>query len=253
MNLLKALIIAFSMYSKVPMPRVDWNEKNMKYSLIFFPFVGAFIGLVTLGWWRLSDVLNYGIIFKSAIFVFIPILITGGIHVDGLLDTFDALHSYQPKERKLEILKDPHIGAFALIGCTLYFLLYFGAVTEIKGIKSWYLLSLGFVLTRTLSGLSLVLFKAAKKEGLLYTFSSTAHRKITGTTLNFILAACIIIMLYINWVPAIILLISAALVFLYYRFMSYKQFGGITGDLAGFFLQICEITMVLELAVLSNL
>jgi len=252
MALLKSLIIAFSMYSKVPMPRVDWNEKNIKYSLLFFPFVGALIGCVTWFWWRIAEYLSYGDIFRSAVALFIPILITGGIHVDGLLDTLDGLHSYQSKERKLEILKDPHTGAFAVFGCTIYFILYFGAVTEIRNQDLWILIAIGFVLSRTLSGLSLVFFKAAKKEGLLYTFSSTAHRKITGTTLCAILLICIAAMVSVNLMLGSILVISAAIVFIYYRYMSYKQFGGITGDLAGYFLQICELTMIIELALLSK-
>jgi adenosylcobinamide-GDP ribazoletransferase len=49
-----------------------------------------------------------------------PIIITGGIHMDGFLDTQDALSSYQPRERRLEILKDSHAGAFAIQGLLQY-------------------------------------------------------------------------------------------------------------------------------------
>ena len=54
--------------------------------------------------------------------VLIPVLVTGGIHLDGLLDTADALSSWQTRERRLEILKDSHAGAFAIIVCCGYFL-----------------------------------------------------------------------------------------------------------------------------------
>ena len=53
-----------------------------------------------------------------------PIIITGGIHMDGFLDTQDALGSYQPRERRLEILKDSHAGAFAIISCAVYLMMY---------------------------------------------------------------------------------------------------------------------------------
>ena len=56
-NLLQSLVIAFSMYSKIPMPRVDWNEKNMKYSMCFFTFIGAVIGALELGAWYLLELL----------------------------------------------------------------------------------------------------------------------------------------------------------------------------------------------------
>ncbi len=64
-----------------------------------------------------------------------PLLLTGGFHVDGFMDTMDAFHSYQPKERKLEILKDSHIGAFAVIMLAVYGLIYMGAFSEITDKK----------------------------------------------------------------------------------------------------------------------
>ena len=48
--ILKSLALAFSMYSKIPMPRVEWNEKNMRYALCFFPFVGAVNGALLFCW-----------------------------------------------------------------------------------------------------------------------------------------------------------------------------------------------------------
>jgi len=66
----------------------------------------------------------------AVVLTLIPVVITGGIHLDGLLDTADALSSYQPRERRLEILKDSHAGAFAIIVCCMYFLAYFGFASE---------------------------------------------------------------------------------------------------------------------------
>ncbi len=250
MSLLKSLIIAFSTYSKIPMPRVEWNEKNMKYSLIFFPFIGVVIGGLLCGWWWLSNAFGFGSFLRSAIALSIPVLVSGGIHLDGFADTVDALSSYQSRERKLEILKDPHTGAFAVIGLSMYFILYFGALTELKSLKAYLLISLGFILSRAFSGLALVLLRSAKKEGLLYAFSSAAHRKITGILLGVIILACAGAMVYVDGKGGIALLLIAVLVFGYYRRVSYRQFGGITGDLAGFFLQVCELAMAAGVAVI---
>ena len=62
---------------------------------------------------------------QAAGFALIPVWITGGIHLDGYADTCDALSSYGDREKKLEILKDPHCGAFAVIRLCSYFLAYF--------------------------------------------------------------------------------------------------------------------------------
>ena len=63
--------------------------------------------------------------------VVLPVLLNGGIHMDGFLDVTDAKSSYGDREKKLEILKDPHTGAFAIIGGCVYFLIYYGAFGEL--------------------------------------------------------------------------------------------------------------------------
>ena len=103
--------IAFSMYSKIPMPASDWKKENMRYIMCFFPLIGVIIGGVVWLWGFYGRYLTESRGFYAMIFVMIPVFLTGGIHLDGLLDTSDAIHSYQPRERKLEILKDSHAGA----------------------------------------------------------------------------------------------------------------------------------------------
>ena len=68
----------------------------------------------------------------------LPVLVSGGIHTDGFIDTVDALSSYGDKEKKLEILKDPHTGAFAIIGAIMYYLLFFWIYDGDMGYKSCY-------------------------------------------------------------------------------------------------------------------
>lgn len=252
MTWIKSMIIAISMYSRLPMPKVEWNDKNMKYSLGFFPLVGVIIGFLMYGWWWIGDLLKLGVFMRASIACMIPVIVTGGIHLDGFIDTVDALSSYQSKEKKLEIMKDPHTGAFAIIGCVVYFILYLGALTEVVNRNIYLIICIGFVLSRALSGLSLVLFRSAKKEGLLYAFSSTAHRKVTSIMLLIIVGICASVMIYLDIIVGISILVVAGLVFLYYRQMSYKQFGGITGDLAGFFLQVNELAMIFTAVVLSR-
>lgn len=236
--------MAFSMYSKIPMPKIKWKDENMKYALVFFPFIGIVIGGMILGWWYLANQVSLGIFMKAAIMSVIPVFVNGGIHIDGFLDTIDALSSYQSKEKKLEILKDSHTGAFAIIGCVVYFLLYFGTMTEIKDIRQCMMIALVFVFSRALSGLSLVLFQSAKKNGLLYTFSSNAHKILTRILLIITAIICLVLWMMLNVKAGIVLILGGIVVFFYYKWLSYKEFGGITGDLAGFFLQVCELVLI---------
>ena len=115
MRIIKSFFIAVSMYSKIPVPQFAWEEKDMQYIFCFFPWIGALIGVCIYGWNALCESRGIDTLCRVAVAAAIPLFITGGLHVDGFMDTMDAIHSYQTKERRLEILKDSHIGAFAVI------------------------------------------------------------------------------------------------------------------------------------------
>ena len=101
-----------------------------------------------------------------------------------------------------------------------------------------------YMLSRSLSGISVVSFRAAKNSGLLRTFQDGAQKKRVRVVLIVWACVCGGIMLYLSWKTAVIVILVALFVFLYYYRMSRKQFGGITGDLAGYFLQVCELAML---------
>ena len=113
MKLIRSCIVSFSMYSKIPMPQFKWNDDDMKYMLVFFPWIGAVIGLLLMLWRYIYSHFGVADICYVCIGALIPIAVTGGFHIDGFMDTMDAFHSYKPREEKLAILKDSHIGAFA--------------------------------------------------------------------------------------------------------------------------------------------
>lgn len=244
MRVIYSCIIAFSMYSKIPMPHVEWTKENMKYVMCFFPAVGLVIGTVFYLWGKIGQSLHITNTLYTAVFLLIPVIITGGIHMDGLLDTADALSSYQSKERRLEILKDSNAGAFAVIVCCVYFIAGFGFLSEVDE-TILPLISLSFCFSRILSGLSVALFPCAKTSGLAALFADGADKKRTV----FILAgegiAVFAGFVFLHPVYGTAMGTSALLVFFYYRRMSEKKFGGITGDLAGYFLQICELFMLI--------
>ena len=181
----------------------------------------------------------------------IPILITGGFHVDGFMDTMDAFHSYQPREKKLEILKDSHIGAFAVIMLAAYGLIYLGAFSEIRDMDILKIVCAGFVLARALSGIAVVSFQAAKEDGLLYLFASNAQKKIVRVSLFIQVILSVAFMLYESVPAGIVTVLTAAGVFAYYYYRCKKELGGITGDTAGYFVVLCEGCMVIAAAIVN--
>ena len=96
----KSIAIAFSMYSKIPMPQFEWKEEDMRYSMCFFPLVGIVIGLLSWFWWLFCQHFGIGKMCFAFVGLAIILLVTGGIHMDGYKDTMDALHSYGSREKK---------------------------------------------------------------------------------------------------------------------------------------------------------
>ena len=249
MHLVKSLAVALSMYSKIPVPAVEWKEENMKYAMCFFPVVGVAVGILQyLAAAELLGLTDCGAVLFSAVMTLIPVFVTGGIHLDGFADTTDALASWGSKEKKLEILKDPHTGAFAVIGLCCWFLITFALWSEVPGSgncrNTLAAASCMYVLSRALSGISVVTFPAAKNSGLLRTFQDSAHKTRVRIVLFLWAALAGTLMCFLSPVQGAAMLAAAAVIFLYYYRLCKKQFGGTTGDLAGYFLQLCELGML---------
>ncbi len=244
-------VIAFSMYSRIPMPQLSWTEERMKYVLCFFPLVGAVMGLcLWAALWRAAVLggIVYGVCGTVA-----PILLTGGIHMDGYLDVLDARASCGKQEKKLEILKDPHVGAFAVIGCSMYLLLYL-ALFSLLPKEALPDMGVVYVAERALSGLALVRFPKARKDGLAASFSDASRKMIVTVCMAGYLAACLGFWLWHSGrMTALCLSLAGVCIFLNYRHMAVQEFGGITGDLAGHFLQRTELVYLAILVIVYAL
>ena len=244
---MKSFWIALAMYSKLPAKRVEWDKKSLSWALCWFPAVGIAAGALLFGWLWLAGVLGLGAPLRAAVALLIPIAISGGIHVDGFCDTADALGSHQTREKKLEILKDSHTGAFAVFCCGVYLILFFAAwcQAETASLETMGVLALTPVLSRSLSGLAAVTQPNARGSGLLATFTAPMDCAKARVVLAVWIGSCAIAMVCLSpWTGGAAVL-AAAGSFFYYIAMSRRQFGGITGDLAGYFLQVCECAMVL--------
>ncbi len=251
MKILKSIAVAFSMYSKIPMPRFNWASDDMKYHLIFFPWVGAVIGLFEYLWFRLANYCILPHIVFAVIAMVIPIIITGGFHIDGFMDTSDALASYGDKEKRLEILKDSHVGAFAIIRLVTLGLILFAAIYTMNNTAfvAW---NTSFFAVRAISGICVVRYKKAKAEGILNTSAETADDKIVIYTLalQFIVLA-LVMGANFTWFWNV-QVFAMLLMLVYYIYIAYSKFGGITGDLAGWFLCKAEVFMAVAAAILSR-
>ena len=174
---------------------------------------------------------------RAAGFCLIPVWVTGGIHLDGYADTCDALCSYGDTQKKLDILKDPHCGAFAVIRLCSYFVAYFAlccCVQFTPQVGAVWLLAL--VLERACSGYAVAAFPLAKNTGLAHTFATAADRITVRRVLG---CLSIVLAVALFALGGGVLVLAAGVALWRYHRVAVKQFGGITGDLAGWFLQKC--------------
>ena len=240
MNILETVIVAFSMFSALPMPTLHWDGRNTRYALCAFPLIGVAIGLCSWAWNALSLALAFPSVLRGAGLCLLPVLITGGIHLDGYADTTDALSSHAGMDRRQEILKDPHLGAFAAIRLCSFFVASFALWTALPAFHPAAAIGL-YGLSRCLSGIALTTFPLREGSGLARTFAENADRK---TVRIILLVLSLVFSALLCLSDAWLSLPAAALVFLRYRRMCEKDFGGLSGDLAGWFVQTVELWML---------
>jgi len=245
--MLNAIIASLSTYSAIPMPNIEWSKKTTQYAICFFPIVGIIIGGLLSLWYLFSYNLGVSGILFSAVAAALPILVSGGIHMDGFMDTVDALASHSSCERRLAILKDPRAGAFAVIFCVVYMIAAFALYFELYIMELVFPACFVFVISRALSAFLAITMKNARAEGMLATFIKHTNRR--AALFSSIVTATVFLL------PIMLLCvvggaISAALAIIclfWYRRMATRRFGGATGDTAGFFLVMCELFMLLGL------
>lgn len=250
MTILRSIALAFAMFSRLPTPKVAWNAQNMRYMMAGFPLVGAVIGLMLFGWDAFCRWLDLGSALAACGVTLIPVAVTGGIHLDGFCDTVDALSSHAEPERKREILKDPHMGAFAAIGLGTYLLLYFSlGLTLALSPRVLLLLLCTHVLSRVFSAFSVISLPCENGAGTLHSFSDAADKRAIFWALVVLLAVCVAAMLVVSPISGALLLAAAAGCFWRLARVAKKEFGGMRGDLAGWFLQLCELLCLIMLVI----
>ena len=226
------------------MPKVEWKAENQRFVLAGFPLVGMLVGLVLAAWWALCKWLSFDSILFAAGVTLLPLFVSGGIHLDGFCDTVDALSSRAEPERKREILKDPHVGAFAVIGIGAYLLAHFTIATELIGdSRAIFLLFLIPAMSRTVAGYVSVVSPSAG-AGMLSSMREAAPEDTAKRALTVWFVVLAVAMLAISPFAGLFVALAAALSgWLVWR-MAARQFGGMSGDLSGFLVQTGELAML---------
>ena len=246
MKWVKSFLLAFSMYSRIPMPQVDYKEGDGQYSFCFFPAVGVVIGVLEFLWFGFC---KNGMSQLATVFIAtaIPLVVTGGFHVDGFLDVTDALSSYRSLDEKKRILRDPHIGAFAVIGLATAGLVFTGFLAELQTAEEVCFFAGCFALARIFSGLAaFYLPKFDENDNLAQTVAMQDLRIVPAVLWLELLAwMCGFGMLNLQTMAAE--MAASAFLFCFYRWKMLREFGGTVGDTAGWYVVVQEVVYLLVL------
>jgi adenosylcobinamide-GDP ribazoletransferase len=224
---MRGLITAIRTLTLLPVPGKD--SEKMSDSLPFFPLVGALIGLLPVG---ISFVvgIKYGWpIGAGLLCVGAVTLLTGGLHLDGLADAFDALGG-RTIQRRLEIMKDSRIGSFGVIALVLIVIAKIISISRLTEAGRYWQLIIPFIVSRTLQVHLIVALPYARAEG------GMGQKFVEGATMyHFVVAYIVGLMLCFAFgnVMAVITGIVACLFCSILTSWIRRMFGGITGDLIG--------------------
>ncbi len=239
--------IALQFLTIIPMPfKREPKEREIASSLVFFPVVGLLIGLLLLlANWGLGEIFDP--VITSVLTLLVWVLISGAMHLDGLADSCDGLAG-STAEKRLEIMKDSHTGAFGVVGISLLLLVKFAAIVSLSG-WDWEALVLAPVLGSWAMVLAITAFPYARKNGVGQAFKQGA------TELKLIIASLITLaaaVLLAGWWGIAIMAITC-LVTIMIGFFFKSRLGGLTGDTYGAVKEVNEAMVLIITPVLLSI
>ena len=247
---LAPIVVALSMFSRIPMPAVPWDASALRYAIAALPLVGAIQGFAALTWCHFATLLSFPHALTAGALLILPFLIGGGLFVDGLADTSDALASHAGHARRLEVMADPTCGSFAVLTIVCYAVLTFALLASV----TWDLwmtlgLALSYIASLALAGWTVVRWDSAHPGGLGDTFGAGARSGKAHVILAMTAAlACVGIVASCK-IPGAVSVAVGLGCLAWYRRISRRAFGGVTGDTCGWFVQTCELAMLAGLVV----
>ena len=244
-SFLKDFLAACSFLTILPLPAWEWKEPRALCPMV--PVVGALLGALWAGLLALLSLWGASPLLRGAVMALAVLALTGGLHMDGLMDTCDAVFSRRDRETRLKILSDTHAGSFAVMGCAAILLLQTALFAELVSAPFTVAAALRLALVPAGSRLGMALLlntlPFARPGGLARLFGSSRSRGLTAclALVGAALGACSL-RLGARALPAVWL---AA--FLLWRRCCLSLFGGVTGDLLGAFAELSETAMLFAL------
>jgi adenosylcobinamide-GDP ribazoletransferase len=237
---LKSFLFALQHLTRLPSPRVSFDDVACGRATVFFPVAGALLGAVMAALvWAAGPYLPFQL--QASLLIIVMVVLTGGIHLDGFMDSIDGLFSGRPKENKLEIMRDSRVGAFGVIGVICLLLLKFNLLAGIPNHVLIKLLLVVPALSRWNMTFAVVIFPYARPEGLgtIYKEYSGIKELLWATVLAAGIAGLVL------GVYGVLLMVLGAVITYLLGIKIKRELGGLTGDIYGFISELSEVMLLL--------
>lgn len=236
-RMIRAFCMCQSMFCAIPFPVRIWDEQARPLMLPILPFIGLEIGALWMGLGWLCRALCVPDMVRGVLMLALPYLLSGFIHLDGFMDVADAVGSCRDPERRREILKDPHVGSFAVIGCVLILLGGFAFHVTARG--DFRVLLFVPVVSRCCSALAVMCLRPMKTSQYAGSGNTAANQIFTAVLLALACAGGFLLFGKYGFA-----LLAEAAVYALALTHARTSLGGMNGDISGYGLTLAELAAV---------
>ena len=236
--------------TRIPIKADLGFDEEFHKSIVYFPLVGFVIGLISFVVGSLA-IKIFDPFLTSILIVAAEVILTGGLHIDGLGDTFDAIYSNRDKERMLEIMKDSRLGTNSLLAILFLILIKIGLINAMINSNLMCLI----IFMPMISRLSVIvmLYKTVtpRKVGMgnIFIGKATLNMFITAIVYTSIIIVVVNKFIFLSTSLNIIKLLSSILVVMLFdnlfKKSVYKKIDGVTGDILGCTIELGELVFLL--------
>ena len=236
-NFLRGFALAVSMLTTIPFFKVHNFYKGINgHAVMFYPLVGFFMGAILTSIFLLLKgtlpVIHLGIIIFSLL-----VVLSGAIHLDGFSDTIDGL--FVPKERSLEVMKDPNTGGMGMVFSVVFLILKASSITSLLILdeNTIYLLPIVLMLSRFNAVLAIYFYPYISKNGM------AAMAKEELGFFQVFVAFCYVGILLVAFSKVYLIIVSLSTLYILGIFFM-KRYYGFNGDIYGFSIEISELVLL---------
>ena len=249
--MIAGLRLAASLLTVLPVRHPPLDRRTSAVAMSLAPLIGAGVGAVIAGLVILFSLAGGFPLLAAVLGLAAGVLLTRGMHLDGLADMLDGLGAYGDRQRALAVMRQPDIGAFGVIGIVLVLLIQVAAVTALTSRGAMPLLY-ALVAVAAAGRLAVVLgcrrgVPAARRDGLGAMVAGTVPRVVPLLWLPVISGLAALAIPYRPWQGPVAVLLGLAAALLLLRHAT-RRFGGITGDVLGASVELTTTVTVVALA-----